>query len=491
MALHMRQDMRMKMEQKLKLTPQMIQSIEILLLPQMALEERIMSEVEVNPVLELQDGPEDGPEDGLPGTAEADRAADESQGYDGERHRTSAFEEQRQAELDHERYADWLKSRREFNARGDDAPDKMEAINATAGPPCSLSDHVFDQVRMADVDARAERAARELCWALDRRGYLTDPLTSLVDEADLDAAERAWEVIRGCDPAGIGARDLRDCLLLQLEREPGDNSFELALVRDHLDDVLRNRLPVVAAAMGTDVERIQEGVEVIARLDPQPGLAFAAPETQFVVPDVVVDCDENGEWVVSVPDTNLPKVEINQAYYQLYNGPEADPREREYLKEKLAGARFIIDAVQQRKRTLLKIATEIVKHQQDFLNQGPEHLRPLMRQNIADRIGMHVATVSRAVKDKYIQTPAGVLPLSSFFSGGIATQDGGEAESSRSVKLKIKAMIEKEEPRRPLSDQAIADALAKEGLDISRRTVTKYRIAEGIPSTRQRRRFAD
>jgi RNA polymerase sigma-54 factor len=167
----------------------------------------------------------------------------------------------------------------------------------------------------------------------------------------------------------------------------------------------------------------------------------------------------------------------------------ADQKEKAYLKEKISGARFIIDAIAQRRRTLLKIVKEIIKYQTAFLEQGVEQLRPLMRQDIADKIGMHVATVSRAVKDKYIQTPSGVLALSSFFSGGIATQDGGEAESSKSVKLKILKLIESEDKKNPLSDQDIADKLARDGLDISRRTVTKYRIADGIPSTRQRRDF--
>ncbi len=472
MALQMRQDVRMRMEQKLKLTPQMIQSIEILLLPQMALEERIMNEVEANPALELVDGPED------PEAAEAADRRETAVGDDGDRQ-----------ELDHERYADWLKTRRDTASLDDDAPDKMEAINATAGPPPKLGDHIMDQLRLVEIDPEIERVAQVLCWALDRRGYLTDPLEALVEEDDLEVAEHARELIRDCDPAGVGAVDLADCLLLQLAREPGDNRFEMTLVRDHLDDVLRNRLPHIAQTMGVEVERVQEGVEVISQLDPHPGLPFAGGDNQFVIPDVVVTCDEAGEWTVTIPDSNLPRVEVSQACHQLYNDPQADQREREYLKEKLAGARFIIDAVQQRKRTLLKIATEIVRHQQAFLDQGPEHLRPLMRQDIADRIGMHVATVSRAVKDKYIQTPAGILPLAAFFSGGIATQDGSEAESSRAVKLRIKAMIDQEDPRHPLSDQHIADVLAKEGLDISRRTVTKYRIAESIPSTRQRRRF--
>jgi RNA polymerase sigma-54 factor len=236
------------------------------------------------------------------------------------------------------------------------------------------------------------------------------------------------------------------------------------------------------------VERVKEGVDVIAKLDPKPGLPFASGASQYVIPDVVVERNEHDEWIVSVPNGHLPKVQVSESYFDLYE-KSADQKEKAYLKEKISGARFIIDAIAQRRRTLLRIVSEIIKHQTAFLEHGVEHLRPLMRQDIADKIGMHVATVSRAVKDKYIQTPGGIMPLSSFFSGGIATQDGSEAESSKSVKLKIQKLIQAEDPRNPLSDQEIADKLAKDGLDISRRTVTKYRIADGVPSTRQRRTF--
>lgn len=502
MALEMRQSLGMRMEQKLKLTPQMIQSIEILLLPQMALEERLMNELQSNPVLEVADG-QDAPADGEEGAEPSEDAVDEDHGDEGRRAEAEADlaareydtapidQMQHRDEWDPEGFSEFLKSRRAASNLDEDAPDKMQAIEATAGPPPSLADHLLEQLRFTDMPTEVREVLPDLCWALDRRGYLVDSLPELFPEEKLDAAEQAWELIRGCEPAGIGARDLRDCLYLQLQRELGNNQFELTLIRDHLDDVLRNRLPVVMQALHVDMERIQEGVAVIARLDPFPGLPFAHSSNQYVIPDVMLERDERGEWIVSIPDSHLPKIEINEAYYQLYDASDSDPRERAYLKEKLSSARFLLDAVNQRKRTLLKIATEIIKHQRAFLEQGPEQLRPLMRQDIADKIGMHVATVSRAVKDKYIQTPAGVIPLARFFSGGIATQDGGEAESSAAVRLKIKALIEKENPRRPLSDQHIADILAKDGLDISRRTVTKYRIALAIPSTRQRRRFAD
>ncbi len=468
MSLQLRQNFNLRMEQKLKLTPQMIQSIEILLLPQMALEERIMNEVESNPALEMLDG---GPEPEAPGSP--------PMAIDGGREQIKdPFPDPDQ---------DWMLKRRAN--RSDDAPDKMEALASTPDKPPALADHLLEQLRFQDIPAEIRELIADLCWQLDRRGYLMEPLNELFPEEKLELAEQAWEWVRSCDPAGVGARDLKDCLLLQLAREPGDNSFEMELIRNHLDDVLKNRLPVIASAMGADVQRVQEGVEVIAKLDPKPGLPFAQGGNQYVVPDVTVERDEKGDWVVSVPDGHLPKVQVNQAYYQLYDSPAVDPKEKAYLKDKLAGAKFIVDAVAQRRRTLLKIVSEIIKHQTAFLEQGTEQLRPLMRQDIADKIGMHVATVSRAVKDKYIQTPGGVLPLASFFSGGIANQDGSEAESSKSVKLKIQKLIQNEDNKNPLSDQEIADILEKEGLDISRRTVTKYRIADGIPSTRQRRSF--
>ena len=463
MSLNLRQNLNVRMQQTLKLTPQMIQSIEILLLPQMALEERIMHEVESNPALEIVDG------------GDASLGADAAAALD-------------PAGRMNDDDRDWLWKRKARQA-DEDGPNKMEALEATPERPQSLADYLIEQLRFTDMSDEVRELVGDIAWQLDRRGYLTVPLSELMPEDKLDAGEQAWELIRGCDPAGIGARDLKDCLLLQLAREKGDNSFEMAMVRDHLEDSLRNRLPVVAQAMGASVDRVQDALEVVAHLDPKPGLPFARGASSYVVPDVTVEQDERGEWIISIPDGRMPKVEVSQAMWQLYDGPQADVKEKAYLKEKLQGAKFIIDAVQQRRRTLLKIVTEIIKHQRAFLEYGVEHLRPLMRQDIADKIGMHVATVSRAVKDKYIQTPAGIIPLSEFFSGGIATQDGSEAESSRSVKLRIHKLIEHEDKRNPLSDQEIADQLAKEGLDISRRTVTKYRIADNIPSTRQRRTY--
>ena len=366
----------------------------------------------------------------------------------------------------------------------------MKAIEATPGPTASLADLIEEQTRFMDAPDVVQELVVKLAWALDKRGYLTTPLVELIDdESQLPLAEQALDLIRHCEPAGLGARDLADCLLLQLEHESGDNSFEEVLVREYLDELLHNRLPIISQAIGVPVERVQEGLEVIASLDPQPGAPYAPDENRIIVPDVMVMPDAEGGWEVSIPDSNLPKVTINGSYDSLAKSPETPDRDRDYLKEQLANARFLLDAVKQRRRTLLRIATEIVVFQKDFLDLGAAHLRPLMRQDIADRLGMSVSTVSRAVKDKYAQTPRGIIPLSSFFSGGIASQDGGEGESSSVVKLRIQALIDGEDSHKPLSDQRIADILAKEGLDISRRTVTKYRLAENIGSTRQRRRF--
>jgi len=481
MALQMRQNLNMRMEQKLKLTPQMIQSIEILLLPQMALEERLMNEIESNPVLEVMDerGPSD--EEYVDGFGDGEARIDTAVlGENVEKHILDRLGENDQ---------DWLwRSKSSAPSFDEDAPDKMAALAATPDKPPSLAQHIIEQLRFTEMSEEVRSLVEDISWELSSTGYLTHALNELFPEEKLDAAEEAWELVRRCDPAGIGARDLKDCLALQLERESGDNSFELLLIREHLDNVLRNRLPIIAQALNVDVERVKEGVDVISQLDPKPGLPFARGSNHYVVPDVMVERDDKDEWIISIPDGHLPKVQVSESYFDLYE-KSVDQKEKTYLKEKISGARFIIDAIAQRRRTLLKIVREIIKFQTAFLEHGVEQLRPLMRQDIADKIGMHVATVSRAVKDKYIQTPSGVLALSSFFSGGIATQDGSEAESSKSVKIKIHKLIEGEDKKNPLSDQDIADKLAKEGLDISRRTVTKYRIADGIPSTRQRRNF--
>jgi RNA polymerase sigma-54 factor len=480
MALQMRQNLNMRMEQKLKLTPQMIQSIEILLLPQMALEERLMNEIESNPVLEVLD---QASPDFAASYDEGDRSSSASATGTGE------TVEKHQADRLSENEQDWLwKPKSKSGSYDEDGPDKMAALAATPERPPTLAQHVMEQLRFTEMSNDVRSMVEDISWALSPAGYLEHGISELFPEEKLEQAEQAWEFVRKCDPAGIGARDLKDCLLLQLAREPGDNSFEMVLIRDHLDAILRNRLPIIANQLNVDVERVKEGLEVISKLDPKPGLPFARGSNHYVVPDVVVERNENDEWIVSIPDGRLPKVQVSESYLDIYESSKSD-KEKNYLKEKISGARFIIDAIAQRRRTLLRIVTEIIKYQTAFLEYGVEHLRPLMRQDIADKIGMHVATVSRAVKDKYIQTPSGVLALSAFFSGGIATQDGGEAESSKVVKLKIIKLIEAEDKKNPLSDQEIADTLAKDGLDISRRTVTKYRIADGIPSTRQRRSF--
>jgi RNA polymerase sigma-54 factor len=482
LALHLQQHLGARLEQKLKLTPQMIQSIEILLLPQMALEEKLLHEVETNPVLEIGDG-------GVPSEVPSEHPDERA---DGAEHQTALNEygSDQQRDWDMERFGHELRSPSQAGPIDDDAPDKMKAIEATPGPTASLADLIEEQTRFMDASPAVQELVGKLAWALDKRGYLTTPLTELIDDMDqLPEAEQALELIRHCDPAGLGARDLGDCLLLQLEHESGDNSFEEEIVRTYLDELLHNRLPVIAQATGVPVERVQDALEVISSLDPQPGAPYAPDENRIIVPDVMVMPDAEGGWEVSIPDSTLPKVTINGSYDALAKSPETADRDRDYLKEQLSNARFLLDAVKQRRRTLLRIATEIVVYQKDFLDLGAAHLRPLMRQDIADKLGMSVSTVSRAVKDKYAQTPRGIIPLSSFFSGGIASQDGGEGESSSVVKLRIQALIDGEDSRKPLSDQRIADILAKEGLEISRRTVTKYRLAENIGSTRQRRRF--
>ena len=325
LALHLQQHLGARLEQKLKLTPQMIQSIEILLLPQMALEEKLLHEVETNPVLEIGDA-------GAPSDAPSQHPDERG---DGAEHQTALNEygSDQQRDWDMERFGHELRSTSQAGRIDDDAPDKMKAIEATPGPTASLAELIEEQTRFMDAAPSVQSLVGKLAWALDKRGYLTTPLAELVDDVDqLADAEQALELIRHCDPAGLGARDLADCLLLQLEHEPGDNSFEEEIVRCYLDELLHNRLPVIAQATGVPVERVQEALEVISSLDPQPGAPYAPDENRIIVPDVMVMPDAEGGWEVSIPDSTLPKVTINGSYDAMAKDPGTADRDRDYLK---------------------------------------------------------------------------------------------------------------------------------------------------------------
>jgi RNA polymerase sigma-54 factor len=349
---------------------------------------------------------------------------------------------------------------------------------------------------MLNLKERDQKIGNYLIWNIDENGYLRFHLDEefmkgceVKPHVTLEEAEDVLELIQTFEPPGVGARDLRECLLIQLEQSNAKHHYdlEIRIVRDHLDDVVNNRLPKIAKALNEPVEVIDEAIAFVRTLNPKPGRLFSQPQVHYVIPDVVVE-QVDGKWEVRVEDSYIPRIHISKHYQEMLKTAADDPKVRAYVKKKIDSAKWLMESIEQRKATLNRIAQEIVDYQTPFLEKGVDALRPLKMQYIADRVGVHVSTVSRAIAEKYMQTPRGIFALKFFFTGGTTRADG-EEKSIVAVKQKVRDILEKEDKSNPLSDEEIAAALKKEGLDIARRTVTKYRKQLGIPSSRQRRKF--
>jgi RNA polymerase sigma-54 factor len=335
-----------------------------------------------------------------------------------------------------------------------------------------------------------------LVWNIDDNGYLRYELNDeFVKGAEVEPvctveeASDVLELIQSLEPAGVGARDLRECLLIQLQRTNVGHKYdlEIAIVSDYLKDVVANRLPKIAKALGEPIKTIDEAIHLIQVLNPKPGRVFSNAQVHYVIPDVVVDQIE-GKWEVRVEDSYIPRIHISKHYQELLRNGADDPKVRAYVKKKIDSAKWLMESIEQRKSTLSRIAQHIVDYQTPFLEKGIDALRPLKMQRIADQVGVHVSTVSRAIADKYMQTPRGIFALKFFFNGGTTRADG-EEKSIVAIKQKVRDIVSKEDKSHPLSDEEIAGALKREGLEIARRTVTKYRKQLGIPSSRQRRKY--
>ncbi|MHC4935734.1 MAG: RNA polymerase factor sigma-54 [Planctomycetota bacterium] len=493
--------------QKQILSPQMIQSMEILVLNSQQLEERIEQALEENIALEVTEpeagdgaGEEAGETDARAGTGDPELSGGAE----------SAGEVEREIDLLADRYEhlaefqseDYYTSRLPRSGGEGEDEDRFEMLQNTEGRPETLGEHLLAQLRLRGEPTERERALAELLiHSLDARGYLLHSPEELLVALNAEGAEgphplapvteeelsAAHGIVRQLDPPGVGARDLIDCLLVQLERDPGDYPLETILVRDHLQDIARNRLPQISKATGATIDEVKEGIEIIRSLQPNPGASFSNEPTQVVRPDVFIEDDE-GELVVTVTDGYLPRLRVSQHYRELLQASRKDPEVRDYLRKKIEGAEWLLSAIHQRKSTLQRVAEEVVAYQTEFFREGERALRPLKMQDIADKIGVNVSTVSRAISGKYFQAPGMVRELKSLFTGG-TVKDDGSSESRGSVILRIKDLIADENPKKPLSDSKIVSLLAEDGIHISRRTVTKYREAEGIPSSRERRAY--
>jgi RNA polymerase sigma-54 factor len=482
----------MRQVQKQILAPRMIQSMEILQLPLQALQERIEQELAENPLLELQERDPDLPEDAPDRNEERTKDIDDKPITVDEAHNNADdFERLLQLDRDVPDYFD-ESTRRSSNRMEEDSDRAHDAISNVAERPESLQDHLLHQLAEFDLSPELLVMCERIISTLDPKdgGYfrtsLRDLLPSDAEPAQLLLAEKALDVIHKLDPPGVAARDLRECLLLQLSPDVPMYEEQRKLIANHLEDLRDNRLPLIQKATGYTIERINLAKNELRKLNPKPASAFAETHVAAVDPDVFVERDENGNYVVRVDEARTPTLYISRYYRERLSSGTATPEEREYIKRKIVAAQWLIESIEQRRSTLTKVSQAIVDHQISFLEDGPEHIQPLKMQQIADKVGVHVTTVSRAVDDKYIQTPRGIYPLKRFFVGGTRTEEG-EDVAWDIIRIRLQEIVDHEDKANPFSDDELVAELSKQGLDVARRTVTKYRQKMSIPSSRQRR----
>jgi RNA polymerase sigma-54 factor len=499
----------MQLAQKQVLAPRMIQSMEILQLPMMALQERIEQEMEDNPVLDQVE-----PETGLDG----EEAAEPVEVPEGEEiHSTSVAETERELVVregtdnadDFERLLNMAEnlpddyeersrpSANRIEAEGDRRHDAMANMLAR---PESLHEYLQHQLGWFEISDDVRRMAERIIYSLDTNGYLKTPLEELLPPLSVErngdavahrakqlaTAEEALKIVQRLDPLGSGARSLKECLLLQLT--PGMPHFDKlkTLISAHLEDLENNRLPQISKKTGLSIDAIQELWHELRKLKPKPGADFTETTVPSVTPDVYVERNEQGKYEVRLEEGQLPALYISPYYRKLLRDESTNAETREYIKRKVNSAQWLIESIEQRRSTLTRVSQAIVDHQTRFLDDGPDHIEPLKMQQIADKVHVHVTTVSRAVDDKWIQTPRGIFPLKRFFVGGTTAADGEEVAWDR-VRIKLQEIIDNEDKMQPLSDDAIVEELGKAGITVARRTVTKYRKAMNIASSRGRR----
>ncbi len=481
--MELRHGLDLRMEQRLKLAPQIIQSIEILQLPVMELQERIEQELEQNPVLEI-DEPE----------MESSATPGEGEG-EGDGEGEGAAEEEFSDELEQllkleDEWREYLSRSTSSAAAQEETDRKSEALENTADRPPTLHSHLLEQLAFYTAPEPVTEAARMIILDLDDNGYLRHPLEELFsgyEQVSEEDAAAALKLVQGLEPRGVGARDLQECLTLQLDLDDNRNELAARLLAEHLGDIEKNKLPWIAKKTGESMDAVKDAVEKITHLNPRPGALVGGITAPHVIPDVEVHY-EDGQYRVDVEESTLPTLRISSTYRRMLEEEGGNEEVRKYIQKKIESAKWMMDAIEQRKSTLRKVSQAIVDFQKEFMDKGPGNLRPLKMQRVADAVGVHVSTVSRAIADKYIDTPQGVYPLRYFFSGGTISTDG-QVSSWKTVKDKIGELIEKEDKRKPFSDEELAGKMQEEGYDMARRTVTKYRKALGIRSSRQRKQY--
>ena len=457
----------MQMGQQQVLSPQMRQSLEILQATALELQQMVRQELETNPVLEEEVPDEDQPAE------ESEEAQEDEGGID------------ELAELD-----DWQTSPGEGVRVADpDADARRARFLEGVAPPVTLAGHLESQLSRLALDPLRRRIASLLVGNLDDDGYLAASPEEVADEAGAETAEvlEVLRILQSLDPPGVCARNLSECLLLQLAAQGAEDSVAARIAASHLDLLGRKKFAEIAHALDVSMDEVREGGAAIARLNPKPGRAFAGEAAQVLSPDVIIE-RVGDEYVATLARDSVPHLRISRAYRDLLGESGGSPEVRSYLREKIRGGKFLIKSIQQRQQTILAIAQQIALRQRTFLEEGVSALVPMTMARVAEAVGVHETTVSRAIAGKTVATPRGIFEMKFFFTTGYRMADGAEV-SSASVKDSIAALVRGEDPRHPLSDQQMMERLKAGGLPVARRTVAKYREALGILPAHLRKSF--
>ncbi|HRQ87692.1 MAG TPA: RNA polymerase factor sigma-54 [Bacteroidia bacterium] len=464
-------DQYQSLQQQQSIAPQMQQSLQLLQTPTLELRQLVQQELVQNPTLE---------EESTDISIEEAASGDEDEDFDREFAELSQLDEE---------WREYMAQSRLSSPKRDDADERHQFVMDSIVEPVTLQDHLLKQLGFADAEPRIREIATMLIGNIGENGFLQVSLEDLcfdlgIPIQDLEAAKT---LVQSFDPVGIGAVDLRDCLLIQLERLGKHHSLEYRVVDHHLDDLARKRYPQIAKKLSVTPEQITRAAEFIATLDPRPGSRFADETSNtYVTPDVTVE-RVGDEWTVTMNNEQIPRLRISNAYKDLM--ASGSSREaRAYIREKIRAGKFLIKSIHQRQQTIQSIATEIVARQEAFLEHGPSRLKPMNMAQIAEKVGVHETTVSRAVSGKYLSTPHGVFEMKYFFTTGYETESG-ETVSNTSVKGILAEMIAAEDPKRPLSDQRLVEELEERGIRIARRTVAKYREELNILPSHMRRSY--
>jgi len=492
-SMGLEMSMKQKLSTELRMAPHIIQSIEVLTLPILELQAFVQEQLEINPVLETLENSEDMEE------SHPSLSSEEKQEEASEKDELKPVDEARLNSFENLELEGWdeFYSQDRIAKRGDDddKDKKLEAMQNSADRPCSLQDHLFEQFRFSDLPEHLWPIGEQIIYNIDANGYLRYPLEEIVrgitPNPSIEHAQEALRYVQKLDPSGIGARNIQECLILQLLPQDPDYQFKKDLIEKYLQDISDNKYPKIAKELGRDIEEIKFAVEEIKHLNPKPGAKYGAEQSHIILPDVVIELVD-GEYVIRMEDEYIPQLRINPYYMRLLQEEKADTelnsQAKDFIKKKIESANWVIDAIRQRQNTLYRVVAELVKNQRLFLDHGLNALKPLKMQEVADALQIHVSTVSRAISEKYIQTPRGIFPIKFFFIGSI-DKKGGENESRVSVKQRVQEMINQEDKISPLSDEEIVERLKQSGLEIARRTVTKYRKALGIASSRRRKQY--